>query len=146
MFPYNICHYSKRAQTCHLLFERIRCYHSTSKTHVWCRIFKRAWTCHLLCKRLGCYHSTSKTHVRDRIFKRVRTCHLLCKRLGCYSAPARHTWETGSLNWTQFMLQWLIRFPEFIKRSAPFRESPREQYFPLIQMKNFSISGFNLFN
>ena len=29
------------------------------------------------------------------------------------SVPARHMWETGSLNCAQFMLQWLIRFPEF---------------------------------
>ena len=32
---------------------------------------------------------------------------------------ARHIWETGSLNWAQFMLQWFIRFPEF----AEFSES-----------------------
>ena len=30
---------------------------------------KSAQTCHLLCKRPGCYHSGSKTHVGDRIFK-----------------------------------------------------------------------------
>ena len=29
------------------------------------------------------------------------------------TAPARHRWQRGSLNWTQFMLQWFIRFPEF---------------------------------
>ena len=29
------------------------------------------------------------------------------------TAPARHMWETGSLNWSQFMLQWFIWFPEF---------------------------------
>ena len=29
------------------------------------------------------------------------------------TAPARHRWETGSLNWSQFMLQWFIRFPKF---------------------------------
>ena len=29
------------------------------------------------------------------------------------TGPARHMWETGSLNWTQFKLQWFIRFPEF---------------------------------
>ena len=34
-----------------------------------CRYSKRAWTCHLLCKRPGYSHSTSKTHVRGRIFK-----------------------------------------------------------------------------
>ena len=33
-----------------------------------CHYSKRAQTCHLLCKRPGRYHSTSKTHVRDRIF------------------------------------------------------------------------------
>ena len=32
-------------------------------------VTKRAWTCHLLFKRSRCFHSTSKTSVRDRIFK-----------------------------------------------------------------------------
>ena len=46
--------------------------------------------------------------------KRVRTCHLLCNRPGCYhSAGKTYMWEMGPLNWPQFMLQWLIRFPEF---------------------------------
>ena len=34
-----------------------------------CHYSKRTQTCHLLCKRPGCYHSASKIHVRDRIFK-----------------------------------------------------------------------------
>ena len=44
------------------------------------------------------------------------------------TAPARHMWETGSLNWTQFMLHWFIRFCEFTettefnKNSAAFRK------------------------
>ena len=29
------------------------------------------------------------------------------------TGPARHMWETGSLKWLQFMLQWFIQFPEF---------------------------------
>ena len=33
-----------------------------------CHYSNRTLTCHLLCKRPGCYHSTSRTHVRDRIF------------------------------------------------------------------------------
>ena len=33
--------------------------------------------------------------------------------------PARHTWETGSLNSVQFMLQWFIILPEF----AEFNET-----------------------
>ena len=28
------------------------------------------------------------------------------------TAPTRHRWETGSLNWPQFILQWFIRIPE----------------------------------
>ena len=31
------------------------------------------------------------------------------------TAPARHMWDTGSLNWPKFMLQWFIQFPEFPK-------------------------------
>ena len=36
-----------------------------------CHYSERSQTCHLLCMRPGCYHSTSKTHIRDRIFKWV---------------------------------------------------------------------------
>ena len=35
---------------------------------------------------------------------------------------ARHMWETGSLNWAQFMLQWFIRFPEFNGSSESLRD------------------------
>ena len=33
------------------------------------------------------------------------------------TAPARHMWHTGSLNWAQFMFQWFISFPEFAEFS-----------------------------
>ena len=36
----NICHYSKRARTCHVLCKRPTCHHSSSKTHVKDGIFK----------------------------------------------------------------------------------------------------------
>ena len=48
--------------------------------------------------------------------KRVQTCHPVtsCVRdKDATTAPARHMWETGSMNWAQFMLQWFIRFLEF---------------------------------
>ena len=35
------------------------------------------------------------------------------------TAPAIHMWKTGFSNWSQFMLQWFVRFPEF----AEFSES-----------------------
>ena len=77
--------------------------------------------------RFSCMFSLNSV---TKIFaiKRVRTCHLLCKSPGCYhsSVPARHMWETGSLNWAQFMLQWFIRLPEFTEfteSSAPFTKN-----------------------
>ena len=45
--------------------------------------------------------------------KRVRTCNpsISCARdQDANTATAGHVWETGSLNWAQFMLQWFIRF------------------------------------
>ena len=48
--------------------------------------------------------------------KRAQTCHPVtsCVRdQDATTVPARHMWETVSLNWAQFMLQWFIRFPEF---------------------------------
>ena len=37
------------------------------------------------------------------------------------TAPARHMWDTESLNWSQFMFQWFMRFPEFAEISEiPF--------------------------
>ena len=44
------------------------------------------------------------------------------------TVPSIHMWGTGSLNWAQIMLQWFIRFSEFVEitgfneRSAPFRK------------------------
>ena len=52
-----------------------------------CHYSKRAWTCH-----------PATSCVRDQDATPV---------------PARHMWETRSLNWAQFRLQWFIRFPEF---------------------------------
>ena len=52
-----------------------------------CHYSKRAWTCH-----------AAASCVRDQ---------------DATTVPARHVWETGSLNYAQFMLQWFIRFPEF---------------------------------
>ena len=49
--------------------------------------------------------------------KKAQTCHpaTLCVRdQDATTAPARHMWETGSLNWAQFMLQWFIKFTEFM--------------------------------
>ena len=64
--------------------------------------------------------------------KRTRACHpaTSCVRdQDATAAAGRHMWETGSFNWAQFMLQWLIRFPEFVEftefneSSAPFRKN-----------------------
>ena len=47
--------------------------------------------------------------------KKARTCHPATSSVGDQDAtkvPARHMWETGSLNRAQFMLQWFISFPE----------------------------------
>ena len=52
-----------------------------------CHYSKKAWTCH-----------PATSCVRDQDATPV---------------SAWHMWDTGSLNWAQFMLQWLIRFPEF---------------------------------
>ena len=52
--------------------------------------------------------------------KGARTCHpatSCLKDQDDTTVPARHMWETGSLNWVQFMFQWLIRFPEFAECS-----------------------------
>ena len=43
------------------------------------------------------------------------------------TAPARHTLETGSLNWAQFMLLRFIRWSEFNESSAPFRKNSNEK-------------------
>ena len=61
--------------------------------------------------------------------KRARTCHpVTCsvRDQHATTAPARHIWEIGSLNWAQFMLQWFISFSEFTEfseSSAPFRKN-----------------------
>ena len=46
------------------------------------------------------------------------------------TSQARHRSQTGFLNWSQIMLQWFIRFPEFAEfmdfseSFAPFRKNP----------------------
>ena len=45
--------------------------------------------------------------------------------------PAWHMWETGSLNWTLFILYWFIRFLEFATMSRsllPYFERRSKQY------------------
>ena len=55
--------------------------------------------------------------------KRTRTCYLLCVRNQDVSTvPVRQMWETGSLSWSQFILQWFISFPEFAEFTE-FNES-----------------------
>ena len=71
------------------------------------------------------------TEFSEKIYdiKRTRTCHpaTSCVRdQHATTAPARHMWEIGSLNWAQFMLQWFISFSEFTEfseSSAPFRKN-----------------------
>ena len=44
---------------------------------------------------------------------------------GASTVPTRHMWETWSLNWAQFMLQWFIGFPEFAESTegkTPMRQ------------------------
>ena len=55
------------------------------------------------------------------VIKRARTSSV--RDQDATTAPARHVWETGSLNWAQFKLRWFIRFSEFTKSSAPFRRN-----------------------
>ena len=45
------------------------------------------------------------------VIKRARTSSV--RDQDATTVPARHVWETGSLNWPQFTLQWFIWFPEF---------------------------------
>ena len=52
--------------------------------------------------------------------KRAQTCHPAASCVRDQDATAvlaRHMWETESLNWAHFMLQWFIRFPEFVEFS-----------------------------
>ena len=78
--------------------------------------------------------------------KRAWTCHLLCKTSGCSHRPARHRWETESLNSAQFILQWLIRFPEFADVSEFLLHLGKKHYcqFRLICEKLDSYSVFML--
>ena len=63
---------------------------------------------------------------------RVRTITSYVRDNGATTVPARHMWETGSLNWVQFVLQWFIRFlkfaeiTEFNESSTPFRKNSND--------------------
>ena len=59
------------------------------------------------------------------------------------TTPARHIQETGSLNWSQYMLQWFIRFPEFAEFSFHSGKTPmRRLYFLwLFAPKFWEVAG-----
>ena len=96
----NICHYNKRAQTCHLLCKRPGCYYSTSKTHGRDRIFKRAWTSH---SATSCVRDQDATTSPVRqmwetgSLKRLEPATSCVRDQDATTAPVRHMWETGSL-------------------------------------------------
>ena len=53
--------------------------------------------------------SDRKHYILKRLFKHATSC---VRDQDAITAPARHGWERGFLNLTQFMLQWFIRFSE----------------------------------
>ena len=63
---------------------------------------------------------------------RVRTIASYVRDNGATTVPARHMWETGSLNWAQFVLQWFSRFLKFAEitelneSSTPFRKNSND--------------------
>ena len=73
--------------------------------------------------------TTAPAHMRDTFF--VLETRMLQQR--------QHTWETGSLNSAQFMLQSFIRFPEFTEfneSSASFRKNS------IVTLRNASRTDF----
>ena len=58
------------------------------------------------------------------------------------TAPAQHMWGTGTLNWTQFMLQCFIIFPEFSESSAHLGKSLVGQH--LLRRKSMIETEFLL--
>ena len=42
--------------------------------------------------------------------------------------PARHMWETVSLNWLQFMFKWFIRFPKFTELLFDLEKTPKHAF------------------
>ena len=76
-----------------------------------------------------CSVNSANSMTKIFVIKRIQTCHLLLTDQATTAAPARHMWETGYLNWVQFMHQWFIRLPEFTEitefneTSTPIREN-----------------------
>ena len=70
-----------------------------------------------------CFHWTSWIQ-KQRFCRKSAT--LCAKYQDVTTQPKKHGYQTGSLNWLQFMLFWLIRFPELAENnecSAPFGAS-----------------------
>ena len=78
--------------------------------------------------------------------KRTRTCHPATSCVGdqdATTAPARHMWETGSLNWLQLMLQipwtrWIHWIP------VPFRKNSSMFGWPVLSESNTALSTSSL--
>ena len=63
------------------------------------------------------------------------------------TVPSRHMWETGSLNWSWFMIQRFIKFPEFAEfseSSAPFRKNSMvtDRVFVMLNWSSRARGGF----
>ena len=57
-------------------------------------------------------HSVTKNILNKKIIRTWSTTWEK-KRAGFTTETERHLYQRGSSNWPQFMLQWLMRFPEF---------------------------------
>ena len=67
-----------------------------------------------------CFSESNKTFVIT--VKGLKPATSCVRNQDVTTMPTRHTWETGSLNWAQLMLQWFIRFSEFAEITE-FNES-----------------------
>ena len=56
-----------------------------------------------------------------KVFKPVTSC---VRDDHATTVQARHRWETGSFNWTHFMLQWFYQIPWIHWICLPFRQKP----------------------
>ena len=91
------------------------------------------WRCLQVSVEFFLYVSLNSADSVTKIFvitvKKLKTATSCVRDQDATTAPARHMWDTRSLNWTQFMLQWFIRFPgfaEFNESSTPFRKNSIE--------------------
>ena len=102
------------------------------RIQMWARWPKRLFLGH--CDSIGrftkCFHWIQRIQWQKYVsLKGLELATSCVRNQYATTAPARHMWEKGSLNWAQFMLQWFIRLLNSMKVPLHLGKTPLSHYY-----------------